>query len=96
MAPRLLPGQWLLCARRSPQVGSLVVAGVDADETRWESANLARTLLVKEVVHLDEDSIWVLSRNTRGLDSRRFGPLPLDLVKGVAVMRITNWRIDRP
>lgn len=96
MVPRLLPGQWLLCTRRPPTLGSLVVAGVDANETRWETDETAASLLVKEVVHVEGDTVWVLSKHARGLDSRRFGPLPLSLVKGVAVLRIANWRVSRP
>lgn len=96
MAPRLLPGQWLFCSNRPPQVGSLVVAGIDNDETRWEASDTATSLLVKEVVKAEGDTVWVLSRHPRGLDSRRFGPLPLGVVKGVAVLRISNWKVDRP
>jgi hypothetical protein len=68
----------------------------DPSSQRSAASDTAASLVVKEVAQVERDTVWVLSKHPRGLDSRRFGPLPLGLVKGVAVLRIANWRVDRP
>ena len=96
MAPRLLPGEWLLVerrtyARRSPCVGEIVLAADPREPTRE---------LIKRVVSVDEAAGTLELRGDApeaSTDSRAFGALPVTAVRWRVVGRY--WpplRVGRP
>ena len=91
MEPVLPEGAWVLVARplrKFPQLGQVVVV---------EHPDRAGFELIKRVSALSRERrlIWVSGDNAlASTDSEEFGPLPLELLRGVAVARIRPrpWR----
>jgi nickel-type superoxide dismutase maturation protease len=71
---------WWRCPRRLLAPGAVVVVALPD-----------RPLSVKRLVRLDADQVWVEGDNPDGsTDSRQLGSLPVDLVRGRALVRL--WR----
>jgi nickel-type superoxide dismutase maturation protease len=93
MEPALLPGDWLLVWRglRSggqPRPGQVVVA---------RHPGKPELLLVKRVIRRESDGWWLKSDNpdVAAIDSRRFGPVPPELVVGRVLGRYWPIRMGR-
>jgi signal peptidase I len=95
MAPALLAGDWLLldptCAQW-PRRGSVVVFREPGTETlavkRVAARPGDRVKLAAGFVHLAPDEAWLLGDNlTVSMDSRRYGPVPLEALVGRAWFR---------
>jgi signal peptidase I len=95
MAPALLAGDWLLldptCARW-PRRGSVVVFREPGTETlavkRVAARPGDRVKLAAGILHLAPDEAWLLGDNlTVSMDSRRYGPVPLEALVGRAWFR---------
>ena len=95
MAPALRPGDWLVLdptLRRWPRRGSVVVfrepdSGILAIK-RVAAGPGDRVRLSAGLLHLRRDEAWLLGDNRAiSLDSRRYGPVPLDSLAGRAWFR---------
>jgi signal peptidase I len=95
MAPALAPGDWLLLdptSRRWPRRGSIVVfrepdSGILAIK-RVAARPGDRVRISAGLLHLMPDDAWLLGDNAAvSLDSRRYGPVPLDALVGRAWFR---------
>lgn len=95
MAPALAPGDWLLLdptSRRWPRRGSIVVflepdSGILAIK-RVAAGPGDRIRISAGTLHLGPQDAWLLGDNTAvSLDSRRYGPVPLDALVGRAWFR---------
>jgi len=95
MAPALAPGDWLLLdptSRRWPRRGSIVVfrepdSGILAIK-QVAAGPGDRVRISAGLLHLGPDEAWLLGDNaTVSLDSRRYGPVPLDAFVGRAWFR---------
>jgi len=100
MAPALAPGDWLLLdptSRRWPRRGSIVVfrepdSGILAIK-RVAARPGDRVRISAGVLHLGPEDAWLLGDNTGvSLDSRRYGPVPLDALVGRAWFRYGPMR----
>ena len=95
MSPALASGDWLLldptCARW-PRRGSIVVfrepdTGILAIK-RVAAHPGDRVKIAAGILHLGPDEAWLLGDNAAvSLDSRRYGPVPLDALVGRAWFR---------
>ncbi len=92
MEPALWPGDWLLVWRgiragRPPLIrpGQIVVA---------QHPGRAGFLLVKRAVRKADDGWWLESDNggTRAVDSRSFGAVPGELIRGRVLLRYRRGR----
>lgn len=91
MEPGLPPGSWLLVVGAgvtSPKVGQVVVAE-HPDRPGFE--------LIKRVSALSRERglLWLAGDNPwASTDSDEFGPVPIRLLRGVALLRLkpTPWR----
>ena len=95
MVPALAPGDWLLLdptLRRWPRRGSIVVfrepdSGILAIK-RVAAGPGDRVRLSAGLLHLASDEAWLLGDNAAvSLDSRRYGPVPLEALVGRAWFR---------
>lgn len=95
MAPALAPGDWLLLdptSRRWPRRGSVVVfrepdSGILAIK-RVAAGPGDRVRISAGRLHLGPDEAWLLGDNSAvSLDSRRYGPVPIDALVGRAWFR---------
>ena len=95
MAPALSPGDWLLLdptCDRWPRRGSIVVCR-EPDSNLLAIKRVAarpgdRVRISAGILHLTEDEAWLLGDNaTFSLDSRRYGPVPLEAFVGRAWFR---------
>jgi signal peptidase I len=95
MAPALMPGDWLLIdptPRQWPRRGSIVVflepqSGILAIK-RVAARPGDRVRISAGLLHLDPDEAWLLGDNGPiSLDSRRYGPVPLEALVGRAWFR---------
>jgi signal peptidase I len=95
MAPALAPGDWLLLdptGDRWPRRGSIVVFR-EPDSDLLAIKRVAarpgdRVRILAGIMHLAEDEAWLLGDNAAAsLDSRRYGPVPLDALVGRAWFR---------
>ena len=90
MEPALAPGELVLVdlwsyRHRPPRTGEIVLV---ASRTPGGSP------LVKRVASVREDRLWLLGDNSgRSVDSRDFGPVPVDRVRGRIVWRY--WPLER-
>ncbi len=95
MEPTLKEGAWVVVGRPSPggpRLGQVVVV---------EHPHRADFELIKRVSALSRERrlVWVAGDNrSASTDSEDFGPLPLELVRGVVLARIRPlpWRWLRP
>jgi inner membrane protease subunit 2 len=95
MAPALVPGDWLLLdptCDRWPRRGSIVVfrePDTDLLAIKRMAAHPGdRVLISAGIIHLAPDEAWLLGDNAAvSLDSRRYGPVPLDALVGRAWFR---------
>lgn len=95
MAPALAPGDWLLLDPthgRWPRRGSIVVfrePDTDLLAIKRVAARPGdRVLISAGILHLGPDEAWLLGDNAAvSLDSRRYGPVPLDTLVGRAWFR---------
>jgi hypothetical protein len=95
MAPALAPGDWLLLdptSQRWPRRGSIVVfhepdSGILAIK-RVAAGPGDRVRISAGLLHLGPDEAWLLGDNAAvSLDSRRYGPVPLEAFVGRAWFR---------
>ena len=95
MTPALAPGDWLLLdptPLRWPRRGSIVVfrepdSGILAIK-RVAAGPGDRVRISAGLLHLGPDEAWLLGDNTAvSLDSRRYGPVPLEALVGRAWFR---------
>jgi signal peptidase I len=95
MAPALAPGDWLLldpACDRWPRRGSIVVFH-EPDSDLLAIKRIAarpgdRVRISAGLLHLAEDEAWLLGDNAAAsIDSRRYGPVPLDALVGRAWFR---------
>jgi signal peptidase I len=95
MAPTLLSGDWLLLdpiVDRWPRRGSVVVFREPDTEIlaikRVAARPGDRVRIAAGILHLAADEAWLLGDNGAvSLDSRRYGPVPLDALVGRAWLR---------
>ena len=95
MAPALAPGDWLLIdptCRSWPRRGSIVVFREPDSELlaikRVAARPDDRVRISAGILHLAEDEAWLLGDNGAvSLDSRGYGPVPLDSLVGRAWFR---------
>jgi signal peptidase I len=95
MAPTLLSGDWLLLdpiVDRWPRRGSVVVFREPDTEIlaikRVAARPGDRVRIAAGILHLAADEAWLLGDNGAvSLDSRRYGPVPLDALGGRAWFR---------
>ena len=95
MAPALLPGDWLLIdptCRRWPRRGAIVVfrePGTDTLAIKRVAARPGdRVQIAQGILHLADDEAWLLGDNLNpSIDSRRYGPVPLEALVGRAWFR---------
>ena len=95
MAPALLPGDWLLIdptCRRWPRRGSVVVfrePGTDVLAIKRVAAHPGdRVRISQGILHLADDEAWLLGDNLApSVDSRRYGPVPVEALVGRAWFR---------
>jgi signal peptidase I len=95
MAPALLPGDWLLLdptCRRWPRRGSIVVFREPGTETlaikRVAARPGDRVRISQGILHLAGDEAWLLGDNAGpSIDSRRYGPVPVENLVGRAWFR---------
>lgn len=94
MEPALRPGDWLIVRRgpragRPPRIrpGQIVIARHPGEPG---------TLLVKRAARREQAGWWLDSDNpvVGAVDSRRFGPVPPDLIEGRVLLRY--WPARRP
>jgi signal peptidase I len=95
MAPALAPGDWLLLDPTGdlwPRRASIVVFH-EPDSDLLAIKRVAarpgdRVRIPAGILHLAEDEAWLLGDNAAAsLDSRRYGPVPLDALVGRAWFR---------
>jgi signal peptidase I len=95
MEPALAPGDWLLLdptCDRWPRRGSIVVFH-EPDSDLLAIKRVAarpgdRVRISAGILHLAEDEAWLLGDNGAvSLDSRRYGPVPLERLVGRAWLR---------
>jgi len=95
MAPALAPGDWLLLdptCRRWPRRGAIVVFH-EPDTNLLAIKRVAahpgdRVRISAGILHLAPDEAWLLGDNAAvSLDSRTYGPVPLDALVGRAWFR---------
>ena len=95
MAPTLAPGDWLLLdptCDRWPRRGAIVVfrepdTGILAVK-RVAARPGDRVRISAGILHLGPDEAWLVGDNRAvSLDSRRYGPVPLDALVGRAWIR---------
>jgi hypothetical protein len=108
MAPALASGDWLLLdptCSRWPRRGSIVVfREPDSDVLaikRVAARPGDRVRIAAGVLHLGPDEAWLLGDNRAvSLDSRRYGPVPLEALIGRAWFRYGPMgrigRLERP
>jgi signal peptidase I len=104
MAPALAPGDWLLLDPTTagwPRRGSIVVfrepdTGILAIK-RVAARPGDRVRISAGILHLGPDQAWLLGDNgALSIDSRRYGPVPLEALVGRAWFRYGPWlRIGR-
>jgi signal peptidase I len=90
MAPALLPGDWLLLdptCRRWPRRGSIVVFREPETETlaikRVAARPGDRVRISQGILRLAGDEAWLLGDNAGpSIDSRRYGPVPVECLVG--------------
>jgi signal peptidase I len=95
MAPALRAGDWLLLdptCRRWPRRGSVVVfrePDTDLLAIKRVAARPGdRVRIAAGILHLGDDEAWLLGdAAASSLDSRRYGPVPLDALVGRAWFR---------
>ncbi len=95
MFPTLGPGDWLLLdptARRWPKRGSIVVFGEPGTGTlaiKRVAAGPGDQVRISEgMLRLAGDEAWLLGDNAAvSIDSRRYGPVPLEALVGRAWFR---------
>jgi signal peptidase I len=95
MAPALLPGDWLLIdptCPRWPRRGAIVVfrePGTDALAIKRVAAHPGdRVRISQGILHLAGDEAWLLGDNLApSVDSRRYGPVPVEALVGRAWFR---------
>ena len=95
MAPALAAGDWLLIdptGRRWPRRGSVVVfRELDGDLLaikRVAAGPGDRIRISAGILHLGPDEAWLLGDNlAASIDSRRYGPVPLEALVGRAWFR---------
>ena len=95
MAPALLPGDWLLLdptCSSWPRRGAIVVfrePGTDTLAIKRVAARPGdRVRISQGILHLAEDEAWLLGDNVEpSIDSRRYGPVPLEALVGRAWFR---------
>ncbi len=95
MAPALLPGDWLLIdptCSAWPRRGSIVVFREPGTETlaikRVAARPGDRVRISQGILRLADDEAWLLGDNLGpSVDSRRYGPVPLDALVGRAWFR---------
>ena len=100
MAPALAPGDWLLLdptTDRWPRRGSIVVfsePGTDILAIKRVAARPGdRVRISAGILHLGPDQAWLLGDNgALSIDSRRYGPVPLEALIGRAWFRYGPWR----
>jgi len=86
MSPTLEPGTWVICNRlayglsqKKPQPGELVVVELPA----LERTCVKRVQIPPDGQRVASDEIWIEGDNSKAsLDSRQFGPIPLQWVLG--------------
>jgi signal peptidase I len=95
MDPALVPGDWLLLdpiCDRWPRRGSVVVfrepdTGILAIK-RVAAGPGDRVRIAAGILRLDRDEAWLLGDNgSVSVDSRRYGPVPIDALVGRAWFR---------
>jgi nickel-type superoxide dismutase maturation protease len=90
MEPALAPGDLVMVdlwsyRHRRPRAGEIVLV---------TAASPGETPLVKRVVSTREAGLWLLGDNAgRSVDSRHFGPVPIDRIRGRIVWRY--WPLER-
>jgi signal peptidase I len=90
MSPALLPGDWLLVdptAVRWPRRGAIVVFREPDSEylavKRVAAGPGDRVRIAEGWLHLAPDEAWLLGDDGAvSIDSRRYGPVPLELLVG--------------
>ena len=95
MGPALLPGDWLLIdptGHEWPRRGSIVVFREPGTETlaikRVAARPGDRVRIAQGILHLAPDEAWLLGDNLGpSIDSRRYGPVPLNALVGRAWFR---------
>lgn len=95
MAPALIPGDWLLLdptCGEWPRRGSIVVfrePGTDSLAIKRVAARPGdRVRISQGILHLAPDEAWLLGDNlSPSIDSRRYGPVPLESFVGRAWFR---------
>ncbi len=95
MTPRLLPGDWLLLDPTCgtwPRRGSIVVfrePGTDTLAIKRVAARPGDRIRISQgILHLAPDEAWLLGDNLGpSVDSRRYGPVPVDALVGRAWFR---------
>ena len=86
MEPALRPGDWLLVRRtRRIRAGQIVLA---------RHPGRPDLLIVKRAARLVDGGWWLESDNpdAGAVDSRRFGPVPADLIEGRVLARYWHRR----
>jgi signal peptidase I len=95
MAPALLPGDWLLLdptCRAWPRRGSIVVFREPGTATlavkRVAARPGDRVRISQGILRLADDEAWLLGDNADpSIDSRRYGPVPVENLVGRAWLR---------
>ncbi len=95
MSPALLPGDWLLLdptCSEWPRRGSIVVFHEPGTQTlaikRVAARPGDRVRISQGILHLADDEAWLLGDNLApSVDSRRYGPVPLESLVGRAWFR---------
>lgn len=95
MVPALLPGDWLLIdptSRQWPRRGSIVVFREPGTESlaikRVAARPGDRVHIPQGILHLGDDEAWLLGDNLGpSVDSRRYGPVPVEALVGRAWFR---------
>lgn len=95
MAPALAPGDWLLLdptTRRWPRRGSIVVFREPGSQIlaikRVAAGPGDQVRIPAGILRLAGDEAWLLGDSTaHSIDSRRYGPVPLDALVGRAWFR---------